>query len=98
MASGLFKDPNGMAGHAAASKFHAFVQTRIIPKIGVFPAQGALMAVYLATAPEAARPDLRGKFWAHGRWMWTPAWMADTQLRGALWKRWEEDAGVEAAF
>lgn len=87
-----------MGALAITSKFAAWVNATLIPTVGITPAQGAVMPIYLATSPEATRPGSRGRFWSYGRWKWTPGWMEDVRLRKALWMRWEEDAGVEAAL
>lgn len=95
--TGLWKDPKALGGHVAESRVATFVW-KLIHKLSISPSQGIATPLYLATSSEVTQRDVRGKYWAYGRWRWTPGWMEDAQRRQAMWDRWEADAGVEANF
>lgn len=80
---------------AAAYPAKLNAMKKVLSVISISNKRGALTAVYLATSPEAALPEVRGKYWDQCRWKWTPAWMADGKLRAALWEQWEIDSGVK---
>ncbi|KAG8935807.1 hypothetical protein FRC02_006357 [Tulasnella sp. 418] len=71
------------------------IAARIAFATGITPEQGATTPVWLATAPEPAHEDLRGRYWARCRWRWIPAWMQNKQTTVALWEQWCRDAGIE---
>ncbi|KAG8893740.1 hypothetical protein FRB99_001724 [Tulasnella sp. 403] len=81
---GAFKsDPSGQRTNTAVSW------------IGFRTAQGAYTIVFLATSPDMDKQHLKGKFWDRYTWKWTPPWMENAELRKELWKRWEQDSGLE---
>lgn len=66
----------------------------MISTVGISVQQGATTPLFLATSPDAVKPDVRGKYWERCGWKWTPAWMEDADLRKALWKKWEEQTKI----
>lgn len=66
----------------------------MIATVGISVQQGATTPLFLATSPDAVKPDVRGKYWERCGWKWTPAWMEDADLRKALWKKWEEQTKI----
>ncbi|KAG9009598.1 hypothetical protein FRB94_011861 [Tulasnella sp. JGI-2019a] len=91
----IWDDPSGFAG--LGDWIHE-IGIWMDSIIGITPSQGAAILVYLATSKEAALPAVRGKYWDWLHVKWSPAWMEDRMLRQALWKRWEEEADIDASF
>ncbi|KAG8863307.1 hypothetical protein FRB96_008798 [Tulasnella sp. 330] len=88
--TGIYQRPTGIAYNPVMARW---AQTAL-DTVGISVQQGATTAIYLATQPEPALPEVRGKYWERCGWKWTPAWMEDAELRTALWKRWGEDSRI----
>lgn len=78
----------GIASYPTALK----VVRKVLGVISISSERGAVTPVFLATSHEAARPEVRGKYWDRCRWKWTPVWMEDGELRKKLWEQWEENS------
>lgn len=91
----IWKQPTGFGAYAALDTTINFINTII----GINPTQGAAVPIYVATSPHATDPlDARGQFWDRFGWRWLPGWMGSERIRLGMWRKWEEDSGVEAPF
>ncbi|KDN37479.1 hypothetical protein RSAG8_10141, partial [Rhizoctonia solani AG-8 WAC10335] len=66
----------------------------MLDRLGVPSEQGAVIPVWLATAPEPATKELRGRYWDRKQWQWPAPWALDEQRQGLLWDMWRRDAGA----
>lgn len=87
----MLSQPSGAGGVKGGSvdTFKRFVELFGIPN-----EQGAVVPVWLATAEEPAKPELRGLYWDRMRWMWVAPWSLEIERQNKLWDRWCSDAGV----
>ena len=74
--------------------FLATTFKRIANAVGISSEQGAVVPVWLAIAPEAAKPELRGMYWDRLKWKWVRAWSMEVERQDKLWNKWCEDTGV----
>ncbi|KAG8693800.1 hypothetical protein FRC08_008878 [Ceratobasidium sp. 394] len=79
----------GSVGGREGDLFRAIGSTVGIPK-----EQGAVMPVWLATAAQPAKPELRGMYWDRLAWKWVRPWTLEEARQDALWNKWCEDAQV----
>ncbi|KAG8897970.1 Retinol dehydrogenase 12 [Tulasnella sp. 403] len=92
--SAIWDRPEGMKAYEQTlTAFKRFCGWVAVPA-----SQGAVTPVFLATSPKVVQSHLRGQYWDRLGVKWLPAWMSDRRLCDALWRKWEEDAGVEASF
>lgn len=54
-----------------------------------------LVPVWLATAEEPARAEMRGLYWDRWRWRWIPPWTLELDRQDMLWNKWCADAKVD---
>ena len=66
----------------------------LIQTVGISNEQGAVVPVWLATAEEPSRPELRGLYWDRLEWKWIPAWCLEKSRQERLWEKWCMDAGA----
>ncbi|KAG8742155.1 hypothetical protein FRC10_001963 [Ceratobasidium sp. 414] len=85
------------AGIAACTDPKAKTFISLANKLGISNQQGAIVPVWLATADEPARPEMRGLFWECMVWKWVPAWSLERGRQERLWNKWCGDAGAELA-
>ncbi|KAG9084950.1 hypothetical protein FRC06_003795, partial [Ceratobasidium sp. 370] len=81
-------------GHGSSPATMAKFMSRTVNLTGTSSKEGAVVPVWLATADEPGKPELRGMFWDRLVWKWVPAWSLETTRQEMLWKRWCEDAGA----
>ncbi|KAG8752980.1 hypothetical protein FRC12_011715 [Ceratobasidium sp. 428] len=53
--------------------------------------QGAIVPVWLATAPKPVEPELRGMYWDRLKWQWMPPWVLERKRQDELWGKWYGD-------
>ncbi|KAJ1303748.1 hypothetical protein OPQ81_008172 [Rhizoctonia solani] len=66
----------------------------MVDRFGVSSEQGAVTPVWLATDPEPATEELRGRYWDRKQWQWLAPWALDEQRQETLWDLWCRDAGA----
>ncbi|KAH7334128.1 hypothetical protein B0J17DRAFT_631631 [Rhizoctonia solani] len=87
-------DPNleSASGFGATSGFILDFLTYPLDRLGVPGEQGAMIPVWLATAPEPAIAKLRGMYWDRKHWQWLAPWALDERRQKMLWDMWCRDA------
>lgn len=65
----------------------------LVQMFGISNEQGAVVPVWLATAEEPARAEMRGLYW--DRWRWIPPWTLELDRQDMLWNKWCADAKVD---
>ncbi|CAE6495433.1 unnamed protein product [Rhizoctonia solani] len=80
------------AGFGATSGFAIDFLTYPLDMLGVPGEQGAMLPVWLATAPEPATERLKGMYWDRKHWQWLAPWALDEQRQKMLWDMWCRDA------
>lgn len=87
----MLSQPHGPGG-ASGGGLEAF--KRFVEFFGIPNEQGAVVPLWLATAGEPTRPELRGLYWDRMRWMWVNPWSIEVARQDKLWDKWCSDAGV----
>lgn len=59
---------------------------------GILSEQGAIVPVWLAIAPEPAKPELRGMLWNRLKWKCVNPSCMRVERQDRLWNKWCEDA------
>ncbi|KAG9087324.1 Retinol dehydrogenase 12 [Ceratobasidium sp. UAMH 11750] len=83
-----------LEGHGSSQDKMAKFLNGWVNLSGISNKEGAVVPVWVATADEPAKPELRGMYWDRMAWKWVPAWSLETTRQEMLWKRWCEDAGA----
>ncbi|CAE6470262.1 unnamed protein product [Rhizoctonia solani] len=79
-------------GSGATSGIILDVMRFLLDRLGVAWEQGAAIPVWLATAPEPATEQLRGRYWDRKKWQWVAPWALDEKRQEMLWNMWCKDA------
>ncbi|KAF8601817.1 NAD(P)-binding protein [Ceratobasidium sp. AG-I] len=82
------------AGIGSVNDWLADIGKQLINLFGISSEQGALVPVWLATAEEPARMEMRGLYWDRLKWKWVPAWILEKDRQEMLWEKWCADAGA----
>ncbi|EUC61640.1 short-chain dehydrogenase/reductase [Rhizoctonia solani AG-3 Rhs1AP] len=89
--SPIWRQPTGPG---ATSGIILDILRLMVDLFGVSSEQGAITPVWLATAPEPATENLRGRYWDRRQWQWLAPWALDKQRQGLLWDMWCRHAGA----